>query len=91
MIYIYYFSQLLNQQRTELSEKTRKLLSALTKIKTIDHMKDEFVSTASHELRTPLSVVRENMSLIEDGVVGEIGEKQKKLIKNDKISCTAKN
>lgn len=83
---IYYFSKLLNQQREELSEKNTKLLFALSKIKAIDHMKDEFVSTASHELRSPLSVVRENLSLIEDGVVGEIAPKQKELLETSRLN-----
>jgi len=83
---IYYFSKLLNEQRIELSNKTKKLLVALTKIKAIDRMKDEFVSTASHELRTPLSVVRENMSLIEDGIVGTIEPKQKKLLETSRLN-----
>lgn len=83
---VYYFSKLLNQQRIELSEKNRKILAALNKIKAIDRMKDEFVSTASHELRSPLSVVRENMSLIEDGVVGPIDPRQKKLLKTSRLN-----
>jgi len=77
---IYYFSKLLNQHRAELSQKNKQLLTALVRLKDIDKMKDDFVATASHELRTPLSVVRENMSLIEDGVVGTVSEKQKKLL-----------
>lgn len=83
---IYYFSKLLNQQREELSQKTRKLLVALGKIKAVDRMKDEFVSIASHELRSPLSVVRENMSLIEDGVVGPIDPRQKKLLETSRLN-----
>lgn len=78
---IYYFSRLLNQQRAELSEKNFQLLESMEKVKDIDRVKDEFVSTASHDLRTPLSVVRENVSLIEDGIVGEVNPKQKQLLK----------
>jgi signal transduction histidine kinase len=77
---IYYFSKLLSRHRQELTQKNMQLLSALEEVKDVDSMKDEFISTASHELRTPLSVVRENISLIEDGVVGEVGAKQKKLL-----------
>ncbi len=61
-------------------------MAALGKMKAIDRMKDEFVSTASHELRTPLSVVRENMSLIEDGVVGPIESRQKKLLETSRLN-----
>ncbi len=77
---IYYFSKLLNQHRAELSQKNKQLLTALVRLKDIDKLKDDFVATASHELRTPLSVVRENMSLIEDGLVGAVSDQQKKLL-----------
>jgi len=77
---IYYFSKLLGEQRKALSGKNRELLMALEEMKDVDQMKDEFVSTASHELRTPLSIIRENISLIKDGVVGSIEGKQKELL-----------
>lgn len=74
---IYYFSKLLSEHRRELLNKNRELLSALQELKEIDRLKDEFVSTASHELRTPLSLIRENISLVEDGIVGEVSSRQK--------------
>lgn len=77
---IYYFSKMLTQNRDALSAKNRELLATLSRLKDIDRLKDEFVSTASHELRTPLAVVRENMSLIKDGVAGPVSEKQNKLL-----------
>jgi len=77
---IYYFSQLLNQNQARLAVKNRDLLSALDRMKEVDRAKDEFVSTASHELRTPLAVVRENASLIIDGLVGPVGPRQKELL-----------
>lgn len=83
---IYYFSKLLNQQREELSEKNAKIVAALEKIKAVDRLKDEFISTASHELRTPLSVIRENVSLIEDRTAGEINPQQKKLLETSRLN-----
>ena len=77
---IYYFSKTLTENRDALSAKNRELLVTLSRLKDIDRLKDEFVSTASHELRTPLAVVRENMSLIKDGVAGPVSEKQNKLL-----------
>jgi signal transduction histidine kinase len=76
---IYYFSKSLSESQETLTEKNAELLATLEELKDIDRMKDDYVSTASHELRTPLAVIRENMSLIGDGVVGEVSEKQKKL------------
>lgn len=77
---IYYFSQLLSQDQARLSAKNRELLSALDRMNEVDRAKDEFVSTASHELRTPLAVVRENTSLIVNGVVGAVSDRQKNLL-----------
>ncbi|MDD5594454.1 MAG: histidine kinase dimerization/phospho-acceptor domain-containing protein, partial [Candidatus Margulisbacteria bacterium] len=77
---IYYFSKLLSQQREELLRKNQLLLAALDELKEVDRVKDEFVSTASHELRTPLAVIRENASLIGDGVAGDVNDRQKKLV-----------
>ncbi len=77
---VYYFSKLLSQHRNELLSKNRQLLAAMNELKEVDRIKDEFVSTASHELRTPLAVIRENASLLNDGVVGEVNDRQKKLL-----------
>jgi len=85
-ITIYYFSKLLNQHRAELVQKNRQLLLALEDLKDIDQMKDEFISTASHELRTPLSVIRENLSLIADKIVGQVNDKQTHLVESSKVN-----
>lgn len=69
----------------------RKIIGAIeifrdmTKEKEIDQMKNEFVSTVSHELRTPLAIIKEFVSLVLDGVSGDVNEKQKKFL------TTAKN
>ena len=39
--------------------------------------KDRFLSHVSHELRTPLTVIQQHISLLHDGLVGEIDEEQK--------------
>ncbi len=79
-IIIYYYAKLLEGTRQELLGKNRRYVEALTKFKDVDRMKNDFIANASHELRTPLAVVRENISLVKDGVVGEISEKQKKML-----------
>ncbi|MCA9223920.1 MAG: response regulator, partial [Planctomycetales bacterium] len=40
----------------------------------------EFVDNVSHEFRTPLTVIKEYVSLIEDGVVGDISGEQRRML-----------
>lgn len=51
-----------------------------TKLREIDKMKTEFISTASHELRTPLAIIKEAVSLVQDEVPGKIGKKQQDVL-----------
>lgn len=43
-------------------------------------IKDEFLSVMSHELRTPLNVVVGYSSMIMDGMLGEVNERQKEAL-----------
>ncbi|MEI6242460.1 MAG: ATP-binding protein, partial [Chlamydiota bacterium] len=47
--------------------------------KNID-LKNEFTLVVSHELRTPLTAMKEGLSLVLDGLAGEIKPKQKELL-----------
>jgi len=55
-------------------------LEDITKLKKIDNMKSEFVSTVSHEFRTPLTSMNMGLELILKEEVGEINDEQKELI-----------
>src|SRR4030042_2308949 len=54
------------------------------KLKALDHMKSDFISTVSHELRTPIAIMREAVSLCLDGLAGEITGEQEDLL-NDAL------
>lgn len=56
------------------------VLNDITLEKEMDRARTEFVSVASHELRTPMAAIREAVSLIIDGVVGPINEKQHRFL-----------
>lgn len=45
-----------------------------------ERIKREFMSKISHELRSPLTSIREAISLVDDGLLGEITESQKKFL-----------
>lgn len=44
----------------------------ITEQRTIERMKDDFVSMVSHELRTPLTAIRGALGLVEGGVAGKV-------------------
>lgn len=57
------------------------ILRDLSPIRALQRSRDEFISMVSHELRSPLTVVKEALDLIYDGVVGEVTERQKEILK----------
>lgn len=63
----------------ELEEKNKELQE-------LDRLKSDFISTVSHELRTPLAITKEGISLIYDGVLGHVNEKQGKVLMTAKDS-----
>ena len=65
----------LERKRTE-----EALKNANKKLKELDHLKSDFISTVSHELRTPIAIMREGVSLVLDGVTGDINDSQKELL-----------
>ena len=52
------YSHRLEQQSRELETATAELRAANERLKDLDRMKDDFVSTVTHELRTPLTSIR---------------------------------
>jgi len=52
----------------------------ITCLKELDRMKSDFVAMVSHELRTPLIAISQQISVILEGIAGEISEKQRELL-----------
>jgi signal transduction histidine kinase len=59
----------------------------ITSLKELDEMKSNFVNHVSHELRSPLSAIKQQHSVILDGLTGELTDKQRELLNraHDKI------
>ncbi len=50
------------------------------KLKETMQMKSQFISTVSHELRTPLGCMKEAITIVLEGVAGQISDKQRKFL-----------
>jgi signal transduction histidine kinase len=64
----------------ELGDLGRSFRWMAEQLRELERLRAEFVSVASHELKTPLSVIKGYVSLLEDGIYGEVPEEQKKVL-----------
>ena len=72
----------------KLKKYTDELTKANEELKSVDRMKDEFLSNVSHELKTPLISIEGYSEVIRSETLGALNEKQKKamdtVIRNSK-------
>jgi len=73
------YSHQLEEKSIELEAATKELQEANIRLKELDRLKDEFVSTVSHELRTPLTSVRAFSEILHDNADMGQQERQKYL------------
>lgn len=64
----------------ELGDLARSFDRMTEQLAELDRLKAEFVSVASHELKTPLSVIRGYVSLLLDGIYGDVAPQQRKVL-----------
>ncbi|MBN2110750.1 MAG: GAF domain-containing sensor histidine kinase [Methanosarcinaceae archaeon] len=58
-------------------ELLEKMTRAYEKLKSLDQMKDEFVSNVTHELKTPLISIKGYSEIMYEGMLGELNERQR--------------
>ncbi len=62
----------------ELGDLARSFNRMTDQLAELDRLKAEFISIASHELKTPLSVIRGYVSLLLEGIYGDLTDEQRK-------------
>ena len=71
------YSHRLEQKSRELEAATTELRGANERLKELDRLKDDFVSTVTHELRTPLTSIRAFTEILLDDPDVELGQRKK--------------
>ena len=56
------------------------IIKDITELRKVDQLKHEFLAVVSHELRTPLTPIKGYLSLLLQGVLGELQPKQKEVL-----------
>jgi signal transduction histidine kinase len=77
---------LMEERTAELKRANERLLREVEERRKAEGLKDTFVETVSHELRTPLAIAREGISLLVDGIPGEINERQRSVLSTSRRS-----
>ncbi len=71
----------LQAAKERIEQQANALQQSNDQLKAVSQLKDEFVAKVSHELRTPLTSVKEGLSLILDGALGETTAEQRDFLK----------
>ncbi len=77
-----YVEQYASRLVVELESQVKALQKANEELRTLDRLKDEFVSTVSHELRTPLNIILGHAEVLEDEIFGELNPQQRRYVSN---------
>lgn len=64
----------------DLDAARMELSGANDRLKDLDRMKGEFISTVSHELRTPIAAIKGSIENLLDGYLGEIDPRQRRAV-----------
>jgi CheY-like chemotaxis protein len=71
----------------EKASEHRKLQAKVTYLEELDRLKNEFIHTMNHELRTPLTSVMGYISLMRQGVYGDVTERQRDVMSRAEVNA----
>jgi len=71
------YSHQLEEKQLELEAATAGLKAANERLKELDRLKDDFISTVTHELRTPLTSIRAFSEILHDNPDIDAGERHR--------------
>lgn len=60
------------------------VLQDITGLKELDRMKSDFVAMVSHELRSPVASIQQQLSVMLEGLSGDLSDRQMKMLKRAK-------
>jgi signal transduction histidine kinase len=83
------FSPIVESARlyNQLHRRAEELRVAYESLKEVDHLKDQFITTASHELRTPLTAVQGYIELLSEHAASLAPEVQASFISKARRGC----
>jgi signal transduction histidine kinase len=69
-----------------IKELLRRIQTQNKELDRLNQLKSQFVANVSHEVKSPLAIVRESLSIVLDGEVGEINAEQKEILQVGKAA-----
>lgn len=70
------YSQALEKKSKELEQTTKELTSANDRLKELDTLKDDFITTVTHELRTPITSIKALSRILSDNPTLAIAKRE---------------
>ena len=80
--YLFVASDITDTRRSQeiLVKALHRERDVVSRLKDLDRVKDDFVTTVSHELRTPMSSIIGSAEMLADGMLGELAPDQQRMV-----------